>query len=135
MNVEFFPKWLCSIFSSLLNVKISTTFIFRTVAPRWGRVCRRVITSTYPTPAEIIVAVHRWGKVKRVPFPKICHAYPTMMKLGTVLPYLKKIQEIYESCNTLLELSSADISIVHRKSANFAISRNADIDCILVHNF
>ena len=32
-------------------------------------------------------------------------------------------------------LSSADISIFHRKSANFAISRNADIDCILIHNF
>ena len=23
--------------------------------------------------------------------PKICHTYPTMMKLGTVIPYLKKI--------------------------------------------
>ena len=135
MNVEFFPKWLCSIFSSLFNVKISTIFIFRTVALRWGRVCRRVITSTCPTPAKTIVAVHGWTKVKRAPFPKICQAYPTMMKLGTVLPNLKKIQEIYESCNTLLDFSSADISIIHRKSANFAISRNTDIDCILVHNF
>ena len=32
-------------------------------------------------------------------------------------------------------LSSADISFFQRKSANFAISRNADIDCILIHNF
>ena len=24
-----------------------------------------------------------WG-AKKVPFPKICHTYPTMMKLGTV---------------------------------------------------
>ena len=31
-------------------------------------------------------------------------------------------------------LSSADISIFHRKSANFAISRNTDIDCILIYN-
>ena len=27
--------------------------------------------------------------------PKICHTYPTMMKLGTVRPYLKKIQKMY----------------------------------------
>ena len=33
------------------------------------------------------------GGAKR-PLPKICHAYPTMMKLGTVIPYLKKIQKI-----------------------------------------
>ena len=32
-------------------------------------------------------------------------------------------------------LSSADISIFHRKSANLALSRNADIDCMLVLNF
>ena len=32
-------------------------------------------------------------------------------------------------------LNSADISIFHRKSANFVISRNTDIDCILLHNF
>ena len=32
-------------------------------------------------------------------------------------------------------LSSAHFSIFHRKSANFAISRNRDINCILVHNF
>ena len=28
--------------------------------------------------------------------PKIYHTYPTMMKLDTVIPYLKKIQKIYE---------------------------------------
>ena len=32
-------------------------------------------------------------------------------------------------------LSSADISIFQRKSANFVISRNADIDCILKQIF
>ena len=32
-------------------------------------------------------------------------------------------------------LSSAEIIIFHHKSANFAISRNADIDYILIHNF
>ena len=37
-------------------------------------------------------AAQRW-EVKRLPFPKICHTYPTMMKLGTVIPYLKEIQK------------------------------------------
>ena len=32
-------------------------------------------------------------------------------------------------------LISADITIFHPKSANFSIWRNADIDCILTHNF
>ena len=40
------------------------------------------------------------GGAKRSILPKICHTYPTMMKLGTVIPYLKKIQKIYESCDT-----------------------------------
>ena len=35
--------------------------------------------------------------------PKICCTYPTMMKLDTVIPYLKKIQETYESRNAPLE--------------------------------
>ena len=40
------------------------------------------------------------GGDKISPLPKICHTYPTMMKLGTVIPYLKKIQNIFESCKT-----------------------------------
>ena len=67
------------------------------------------------------------GRGKKAPLPKTCHTYPTMVKLDTVIPYLKKIQEIYESRDTHLEF-------VHRKSANFAKSRNADIDSILIHN-
>ena len=43
------------------------------------------------------------GVVKWLPCPKICHAYPKIMKLGTVVAYLKKIQKIYESCYTLYE--------------------------------
>ena len=51
-------------------------------------------------------AAHGWsgeGAAKRAPLPKICHTYPTMMKLGTVIPYPKKIQKIYESRDTPLE--------------------------------
>ena len=40
------------------------------------------------------------GGQKGHSLPKICHTYPTMIKLGTVIPYLKKIQKIYESCDT-----------------------------------
>ena len=43
-----------------------------------------------------------WGK--KGPLPKICHRYPTMMKLDRVIPYLKKIQNIYESRDTPLKL-------------------------------
>ena len=43
-----------------------------------------------------------WGGQKG-PHPKTCHTYPTMMKLGTVIPYLKKIQKICESHHTPVE--------------------------------
>ena len=33
----------------------------------------------------------------------LCHTYPTMMKLGTVIPYLKKIQKLYELRDTPME--------------------------------
>ena len=49
-------------------------------------------------------AAHGWeGEARRPPLPKICHTYPIMMKLGTVIPYLKKIQKLYESRDTPLE--------------------------------
>ena len=35
--------------------------------------------------------------------PEICHAYPTMIKLGTVIPYLRKTQNIYKSRDKSLE--------------------------------
>ena len=46
-------------------------------------------------------AAHGWGE--RLLLPKICHTYPTMMKLGTLLLYLKKIQKTYKSRDKLLE--------------------------------
>ena len=47
----------------------------------------------------IFGAAQGWGS-KKSPLPKICSTYPKMMKLGTVIPYLKKIQKIYESRGT-----------------------------------
>ena len=35
--------------------------------------------------------------------PKIFPTYPARMEPGTVIPQLKKIQKVYESCDTLLE--------------------------------
>ena len=49
-------------------------------------------------------AAHGWGgEAKRPSLPKICHTYPKMMKFGIVIPYLKKIQKLCESRDTLLE--------------------------------
>ena len=45
----------------------------------------------------------RMGESKRPPLPKICHTYPTKMKLSTVIPYLKMAQKIYELRDTPLE--------------------------------
>ena len=43
------------------------------------------------------------GGAKSPILHKICHAYPAIMKLGTVIPYLKKVQKIYEPRDTPLE--------------------------------
>ena len=47
----------------------------------------------------IFGAAHGWlGRVaKRPAVPKIYHIYPTMTKLGTIIPYLKRIQQKNES--------------------------------------
>ena len=58
----------------------------------------------------------------RVPLPKICHTYLTVMKLSTVIYILCK--EDPKNMNHVTHpLSSADISIFHQKTANFAISK------------
>ena len=65
-------------------------------------------------------------------FPKICQTCHTIMKLGKVIPYLKKIQKVYN--HVTHHLSFTDISIFHWKSATFVILRNTDIDCIVIYN-
>ena len=44
-----------------------------------------------------------WGVQISHLVPKSCHTYSTMMKLGTVVPYLKNIQKIYESSDIPFE--------------------------------
>ena len=42
------------------------------------------------------------GGSKKATLPKIYHTYPAMIKLGTVILFLKKISKIYESHDALL---------------------------------
>ena len=50
------------------------------------------------------MAAQGWEKSgKKTSFPKICHTYLTMMKLGTVISYLKEIQRICKSPDPLLD--------------------------------
>ena len=44
------------------------------------------------------------SEVGRPTLPKFCRTNPTMKKLGTVIPCLKKIQKIYKSLDTSLEI-------------------------------
>ena len=73
-----------------------------------------------------------WCWPKRLPLPKICHTYPKMMKLGTVIPYLKKIRKIMIHVTLM---SSADISNFPTEINNFCYIKNICIDCILIQNF
>ena len=64
------------------------------------------------------MGAHEWrGKA---PLSKICQTYPTIIKLGTLITYLKKIKKIYINHMTH-PLISADISIFYKKSATFVI--------------
>ena len=69
---------------------------------------------------------------KNACLPKICHTYPTMIKLSTVIPYLKKIQNIYKSRDTSIKFCGHQYFFT--KSETLVISRNTDIDCISIHN-
>ena len=55
-------------------------------------------------------AAHGWegeggggGGCKKAPLSKICQIYSTLMKLSTVMTYLKKIQRIHDSRNKPFE--------------------------------
>ena len=68
---------------------------------------------------------------KRLPLHKICHIYPAMMKVSNVITYLKRFQKIYESRDTLLDFWWHFFTENQRI---FAISKNTDVDCVLIHN-
>ena len=56
------------------------------------------------------------------PLPTIGHRYATMMKLGTVIPYLKKIEKYMN--HVTHPLSSADISIFSPGVSEFSYIKN-----------
>ena len=62
-----------------------------------------------------------WGcsliELQKAPFPKIFHTYRTIMKLLTVVPYLKKIQNYMDGVT--YSMNSAEISIFEPKKTNF----------------
>ena len=43
-------------------------------------------------------------KWRKIPLPKSCYTYPKMMKLGTIILYLKMIQKIHKSRDISLDL-------------------------------
>ena len=51
---------------------------------------------------DLFGAARGWEGGQKGPLPEISHTYPTVMKLGTVIPYLKKIQKIYKPRETPL---------------------------------
>ena len=48
--------------------------------------------------------IREYSRSKKASLPKTCHTRPTMIKLGTDVPYLKKIQKIYESRDSIFSL-------------------------------
>ena len=71
--------------------------------------------------------------VEKEPLPEIYYSYPAIKKHGTVSHYLRNIKKYI--IHMTRALIAADISVLYQKPPNFAISRNIDIDCILVHSF
>ena len=63
-------------------------------------------------------SAYGWGvDVSKSPLPKICQEYPTVMKLGTIIPYPKKTKKYINHVTHLL--SSADISIFSPEISKF----------------
>ena len=99
-STRFFSLKLCAAFSIFSSVSFLSMFIFlfnnihgldfNQIPDRLFRGCSRMGVGA-----------------KRLPLPKICHAYPTMMKLCTVMPYLKKIEKLYHVTHSM---SPANIS-------------------------
>ena len=63
---------------------------------------------------------------EKAPLLKIGQTYSVMIKLGTIIPYLKKMQKMYDHVTHLL--ISADISMFPPEVSYFDISRNTDLD-------
>ena len=74
----------------------------------------------------------RMGVGPKGTLPKMCRTYPAKIKLCMVINYLKKTKKIYGSQDSPLRFCWHQ-HFFRRKSENFALSENTNIDCILVH--
>ena len=71
-------------------------------------------------------AVHRWGwRQKDLPLLKICHIYPTIMKLATFIPYLYTIQKNINHVTHLLGF--ADTSDFFIENHHFLLDQKLQI--------
>ena len=59
-----------------------------------------VFCSSYSDWVFLGLLTDRGCKNPPPPVPKICHTYPTMVKLSTAIPYLTKIRNIHKSRET-----------------------------------
>ena len=67
-----------------------------------------MIVNINPIQDGLFGVAHGWegggrGRTKSPHLSKICHTYPTLMKIGTVISYLKMIQKTHRSRDTPLE--------------------------------
>ena len=88
------------IFSYISNFNIFEYFKFSTISKILSNIHNKVCFN--PIRDGLFQGCARMGGGKKAPLPKICHTYPTIMKLGTVISYLKKILKVYESRDTPL---------------------------------
>ena len=73
-------------------------------------------------------AAHGWGGGAQ-----ICHTYPAIMKLGTVIPCLRIIQKIYESRDTPLDFCWHQYFF--NENQQILEYQKIQKDCVLIHNF
>ena len=103
------------VFSSILFILshlISCFLRIRSLLVPYAKVLTKSIECILLTSFEIYFiqdgifwSCSRRGQVQKgSPLPNICHIYPTMMKLGVVISYFKKIQKINKSRNNLVTI-------------------------------
>ena len=71
---------------------------------------------------------------KKTHLHKICHTYPTMMRLGTVIPYPKKIRKKYNSRDTPLAVYWSQHFLTKDQQPKF-LTFSFDLFAKLVQNF
>ena len=87
-------------FVDLITVKLF--FDWKWITPGFYQKYVTEINTTQPVVNPIQDGLFR-GHSRVWPPSPLCHIYPTMMKLGTVISYLRKIQKIYKSRDISLE--------------------------------